>query len=124
MSSSVRRIGKVNRTLLYHNGILKLIYWSTESQNVMTEIVFLCDAEVGIGSPFIESETSDLVIFVWRTAYACLPEAVSCSATDAKTGLKYDLSRFVFALSTSVTKQKKPKCMLVAVAKLTKKTFS
>ena len=96
---SPRVTGLVNRTLLYHNGMLKLVYGPAHGQQIHTEILFQCDPEAGIGTPVLEVDTASLLLVTWNTAYACLPEAVECSTVDRNTGLLYDLSRFTAAVS-------------------------
>lgn len=89
-----RIIGLTTGTLSYHYGILKLVYGTNPAWRVRTEVVFHCDTGAGIGSPSLEIESESLISFAWSTAYACLPEAMACSALDPKTKVQYDLSRF------------------------------
>lgn len=89
-----RIIGLNNGTLSYNNGILKLTYGTSDAWNARTEVVFHCDPETATGSPSLEIESENFYSFSWYTAYACLPEAVTCSAMDSKIGLQYDLQRY------------------------------
>ena len=97
----IRLFENGNPTLLYRDGILRLQYWHlNRSKSLVMEIVFLCDVDAGVGTPSLDSDSPEPVIFIWRTAYACLPEAVPCSVIDPQTGLTYDLSRFAFISSS------------------------
>jgi len=79
--------------------MLKLVYGTVKASAARAEVVFLCDTEAGIGRPYLEKDRDDLFLITWNTAYACLPEAVECSAVDQKTEQQYDISRFIIAVT-------------------------
>ncbi|RWS13627.1 cation-independent mannose-6-phosphate receptor-like protein [Dinothrombium tinctorium] len=70
-------LGKVNSSLIYFHGVLKLIYEDRSQYNNKTvpfrrtEIDFICNETIGKGEPKFLSEANSTYFFKWETKYAC-----------------------------------------------------
>ncbi|XP_071800837.1 cation-independent mannose-6-phosphate receptor-like [Asterias amurensis] len=96
-------LGKVNTSLEYFDGILKLTYLDGEAYHSTgdeegpkrrTEIEFLCAPDQDPGKLEFKYEASNAYVFNWFTKYACPEEPIECVVTneDQNDHNQYDLS--------------------------------
>ncbi|XP_063954249.1 cation-independent mannose-6-phosphate receptor-like [Lytechinus pictus] len=99
-------LGQTNTSLGYFDGIIKLTYLNGKPYHSdngpgkprMTEIAFLCDPDVGVGTPQFFQENNATYFFRWNTKYACPQQSIECVVTDESNSEQYDLSSLSKAL--------------------------
>ncbi|XP_038048004.1 cation-independent mannose-6-phosphate receptor-like [Patiria miniata] len=94
-------LGRVNKTLEYFDGVVKLTYLNGDPYHVQdgleppkrrTEIAFLCAPDQDPGYPTFKYEADNAYVFNWYTKYACPEDPIECVVTDEETHTQYDLS--------------------------------
>ena len=94
-----KSLGKANSNVTYEDGVLKMQYvggdvCSSTKAGRMTEILFKCDPNAGVGAPVFVSEIKTCVYqFLWRSSAVCeASRPIECVAYDKVTKHTYDLS--------------------------------
>ena len=91
-------LGIVNSGITYSDGVFKIRYTNgtrcSSGVGRITEIIFECDPDAGIGSPTFTGEISTCVYqFSWQTSQVCSQiKPVECMAVDPVNNNTYDLS--------------------------------
>lgn len=101
VSKSERKVwnlGMSNSKLSYYDGMIQLSYkdgtpYNTGRNNPRTTLItFLCDRDIGVGTPEYQDEDNSAYNFRWYTSFACPEEPMECMVTDPATLEQYDLS--------------------------------
>ncbi|XP_022089875.1 cation-independent mannose-6-phosphate receptor-like [Acanthaster planci] len=94
-------LGRINKTLEYFDGVVKLTYLNGTPYHVQdgaeqvkrrAEIAFLCAPDQDPGYPTFKYEADNAYVFNWYTRYACPEEPIECVVTDDTAHKQYDLS--------------------------------